>query len=143
MSQRKESKEKKKEDVKTVKVKTLVSNITVIPPPFVSIFPCKRRPATPQYRTGPKEGKNVIRIKSGVFGPLIVIHRDLNDKVVAKPKKKTYEELQPVKQNSFFKKHEKCPETEYYWKDLLHPKILRHYSPNRKKVFIDKKQFKK
>ena len=64
------------------------------------------------------------------LGLLIVTYKD-NDKVENKS-------INLEKNNIFkyFEKHKNCSETQYYWKDLKHPKILRHYSNDKRKINI-------
>lgn len=85
---------------------------------FISMFNCKKK-----LQEEIKE-KDVIKIQS--YGILIRTHKENREKVVIKkqkPKSFNYD---------FFEKHKNCSETEYYWKDLLHPKILKHYSKEKK-----------
>lgn len=129
---------KEKKEIKTIKVKTLCSDLYTDKKDFKSIFKCKEK----QKQKNPFliSSKNEIRIQSGVYGPLIVIHRDLNEKILPKKHKKFNDEFGPIKPYTYFQQHAKCPETQYYWHDLLHPKILRHYSPKRSKSIVDKRE---
>lgn len=86
--------------------------------PFISVFNCKKKP-----QQEIKE-KNLIKIDS--YGLMIRTHRENREKVKIEKEKPTriyYD---------FFEKHRNCSETEYYWKDSLHPKILKHYSKEKK-----------
>jgi hypothetical protein len=88
--------------------------------PLISIFDCKNK-----SQEEIKE-KDVIKIDS--YGLFIRTHRENREKVKIqkeKPKRVYYD---------FFEKHKNCSETEYYWKDLLHPKILKHYSKEKKSI---------
>lgn len=113
------------------KVKTLYSPIYSPPKQFHSIFKCKEKERIENPYV--KSTKNEKRIQTGVYGPLIVIHKEKMKPVQIKKQKKHYEECAPIKPYRFFQEHAHCPETEFYYHDLLHPKILRHYSPDSKK----------
>ena len=59
-------------------------------------------------------------------GPLVITH--LQKKIKHKIEKKPI----PPKTYMYFINHRDCPETLLYTHDLLHPKILRHHSKNKK-----------
>lgn len=92
--------------------------------PFQSILLCK------QKNNKKIQDPNTIFVEP--FGPLIVTHPDRKDKIKAPPRKFRFEEEKDGK-FTFFCDHKNCSETEYYWKDLGHPKILRHYSKDKNK----------
>jgi len=95
--------------------KTLISGFQ--PPvkkPFISIFKCKNK------ITEEKIENDQIKIRT--YGLMIKTHRENREKIkIIKEKPKKIVE-------DFFQKYKNCKETEYYWSDILHPKLLRHYS---------------
>ncbi len=99
--------------------KTLYSPFVKEVKPFKSMFLFKQ--------------KNILvnndpnSIKAGPFGPLIVTHREDRTKVKMPPKKYRLDEDRPGKYN-YFENHKDCKETKYYWTNLQHPKILRHFN---------------
>ena len=113
------------------KVNTLYSPIYTPPKQFQSIFKCKEK----QRIENPyvKSTKNEKRIQTGVYGPLIVIHKEKVKPAQIKKRSTHYEECAPIKPYRFFQDHANCPGTQYYYHGLLHPKILRHYSPDNKR----------
>lgn len=78
------------------------------------------------------------------FGPLIVTHkepkpivRNRSSYIKYQRKNGEFSKLNSVTaQRSgfcFFNDHKNCMESEFYWKDQQHPKILRHYSKDKNK----------
>jgi hypothetical protein len=87
-----------------------------------SIFPCKQS----------KDAKQLD--KDSYFleprGPLIVTHKESRKKI-KQPKRRFRFEEEKIEKYTYFDVHKECVESEYYWYDLKHPKILRHYSKDK------------
>jgi len=119
------SKEQKKFSlIKKKNYKTLYSAFQTPPKkPFFSIFDCKPK----NYKE--EMDINVININS--YGLMIRTHRENKEKF------QIIKEKHKIIINDYFEKHKNCKETEYYWKDILHPKILKHYSKIKNKPKFD------
>lgn len=114
-------------------VKTLVSDIYTQKHEFNSIFDCKKKRKVKNPFI--KSTKDVKRIETGPYGPLIVIHRERPEKILPKEKKrKTF--FEKIPKYTFFHRHANCSETKGYWEDPKTPKILRHYTPPKTKKGI-------
>lgn len=85
--------------------------------------PCYARKKKPEIYD-----KNLYKvIECDPQGPKIVVHLQKKLKqehTLVKKKRDLY---------TYFIDHKNCSETEFYTKDLLHPKILRHHSKDKKK----------
>ena len=99
-------------------INSLFSGFYKKPKIFTSIFNCKKSKDIESSRD------DQIFIDS--YGLLITYHKEKREKVKIekiKPKRLYYD---------YFEEHNNCKETEFYWKDPKHPKILRHLSENKK-----------
>lgn len=125
--------------IPTKKVKTLISPFTEKEKFIQSHHQCKHKPKPVDYFAIPANNDEK-RFRVGVTGPLIVIHKELPEKVQVrkKPISKVGLFNYHIPKYTFFQDHKDCWETQFYWADLKHPKILRHYSPERK-CFISHK----
>lgn len=87
--------------------------------PFVSMHDCMKRVEVD------KQEKDEIYIHS--YGLKIKTHKESREKpqIIKEPPKRIYYD--------YFENHKDCTETQYYWKDIRHPKILRHISQEKKK----------
>jgi hypothetical protein len=104
--------------------KCLQSNFIPKKKPFQSILLCKKKSSKPP------QDKNSLYVEP--FGPLIVVHKENREKVKPLKKKFRFDDPPNIKY-TFFQDHKNCIESEYYWKDIQHPKILRHFSKENKK----------
>lgn len=119
--------------IQTKKVKTLISPFLEEEKFIQSNYPCKHR-AKPVDNLIIPVNNDEKRYRIGINGPLIVTHKDLPEKIQLKQHPKPSKGLfnQRTPKYTFFQDHKDCWETQFYWVDLKHPKILRHYSPERK-----------
>lgn len=119
--------------IQTKKVKTLISPFLEQDKFIQSNYPCKHRPK-PVDKFVISVSKDETRYRAGINGPLIVTHKDLPEKIQLKKRDVSKGGLfnQRTPKYTFFQDHKDCWETQFYWVDLKHPKILRHYSPERK-----------
>lgn len=102
--------------------KCLVSPIHKEPHKMKSMHLCKNKL---EYKI---EDENTYYIP---FGPRVIVHKD-SRKVkgwnTVNKNKSEYEDSR----YDYFGKHKDCKESEFYWRDQLHPKILRHISKDKK-----------
>ena len=119
--------------IQTKKVKTLISPFLEEEKFIQSNYPCKHK-AKPVDKFIIPVNNDETRYRVGINGPLIVTHKDLPEKIQLKKRHTQTKGLfkQRTPKYTFFQDHKDCWETQFYWVDLKHPKILRHYSPERK-----------
>jgi hypothetical protein len=100
--------------------KCLYSPIYIPKKEFRSVFLCKQ-----DGYNKPKDPNTTFLLP---HGPLIVIHREKKEKHSI-PKKTRQGSANPFK---YFEDHKTCYETGFYYNDINRPKILRHYSKDKK-----------
>jgi hypothetical protein len=99
---------------------TLSSGLYTYNRPFSTKHPCK-------IKTNHSDKiDNCERIYFKSYNLSIVKH---NNKNKVKPVKSIISDKQNFK---YFENHKNCRETQYLWHDILKPKILRHYSKDKK-----------